>query len=278
MTRSSTTANSIREAKATCCSMSCLIPMRGRDFGFEVPLWEFGLPDEASIEVQDVIHGNHFTWHGKTHVPFARPACTALRHLATAAAGRGTRMNVDANRSLDGVIDRSVTDWYKDAIIYQVHVKAYQDSDGDGVGDFAGLMSRLDHIQELGATAIWLLPFYPSPLRDDGYDIADYKSINPSLRDDGRFQGLRGARRTGAACASSPNSSSTTPRDQHPWFQKARRRRRAARSGTSTSGRTTTTSGPRRGSSSPTRKSRTGPGTTRRSNITGTASSATSRT
>ena len=69
--------------------------------------------------------------------------------------------------------------WYKDAIIYQAHVKAFADSNGDGIGDFGGLMSKLDYFQSLGVTAIWLLPFYPSPLRDDGYDIADYYNVNP---------------------------------------------------------------------------------------------------
>src|ERR1041384_3361469 len=64
--------------------------------------------------------------------------------------------------------------WFKDAIIYQVHVKSYFDSNGDGVGDFIGLTRKLDYIQDLGATAIWLMPFYPSPLRDDGYDISNY--------------------------------------------------------------------------------------------------------
>ena len=69
--------------------------------------------------------------------------------------------------------------WYKDAIIYQAHVKAFADSNGDGIGDFGGLMTKLDYLQSLGVTAIWLLPFYPSPLRDDGYDIADYYNVNP---------------------------------------------------------------------------------------------------
>src|SRR6478735_8921165 len=69
--------------------------------------------------------------------------------------------------------------WYKDAIIYELHIKAFRDSNGDGIGDFAGLLEKLDYLQELGVTAIWVLPFYPSPLRDDGYDIADYYSINP---------------------------------------------------------------------------------------------------
>ena len=70
--------------------------------------------------------------------------------------------------------------WYKDAIIYQLHVKAFFDANNDGVGDFEGLSRKLDYLQDLGVTALWLLPFYPSPLRDDGYDIADYKNIHPS--------------------------------------------------------------------------------------------------
>ena len=85
--------------------------------------------------------------------------------------------------------------WYKDAIIYQLHVKAFYDSNGDGVGDFRGLLEKLDYLQELGVTAIWLLPFYPSPLKDDGYDIADYCSVHPELRDARGFPGIpeRGA-------------------------------------------------------------------------------------
>src|SRR5262245_25741000 len=68
--------------------------------------------------------------------------------------------------------------WYKDAIIYELHVKAFADSADDGVGDFGGLIGKLDYLQELGITCIWLLPFYPSPLRDDGYDIADYHGVH----------------------------------------------------------------------------------------------------
>src|SRR3982751_710697 len=71
--------------------------------------------------------------------------------------------------------------WYKDAIIYQLHVKAFADSNGDGIGDFAGLTQKLDYLQDLGVTTLWLLPFYKSPLRDDGYDIADYKTLNPAF-------------------------------------------------------------------------------------------------
>ena len=70
--------------------------------------------------------------------------------------------------------------WYKDAIIYELHVRAFYDSNGDGIGDFPGLTQKLDYLQDLGVTALWLLPFYPSPLRDDGYDIADYQNVHPA--------------------------------------------------------------------------------------------------
>src|SRR5258708_23523350 len=72
--------------------------------------------------------------------------------------------------------------WYKDAVIYQLHVKAFFDANNDGVGDFEGLTRKLDYLQDLGVTALWLLPFYPSPLRDDGYDIPDYHNIHPAYR------------------------------------------------------------------------------------------------
>jgi len=117
---------------------------------------------------------------------------------------------------------RGQSDWYRDAIIYEVHVRAFQDSDADGIGDFRGLMQRLDYLQDLGVTAIWLLPFYPSPLRDDGYDIAQYKAIHPSygtLRDFRAF--LREARRQGLQVITELVLNHTS--DQHPWFQRARR-------------------------------------------------------
>ena len=78
------------------------------------------------------------------------------------------------------VLAPSSTGWYKDAVIYEVHVRAFHDGNGDGVGDFRGLIDKLDYLQELGVTALWLLPFYPSPLRDDGYDISDYRQVHPS--------------------------------------------------------------------------------------------------
>ncbi len=113
------------------------------------------------------------------------------------------------------------TDWYKDAVIYQIHVKSFMDLNGDGIGDFGGLMSRLDHVQELGATAVWLLPFYPSPLRDDGYDIAEYKAINPSYGTMEDFEGfVAEAHRRGLKVITELVINHTS--DQHPWFQAAR--------------------------------------------------------
>ena len=112
-------------------------------------------------------------------------------------------------------------DWYKDCVIYQIHVKAYQDSDNDGIGDFAGLMRRLDHVQELGATAVWLLPFYPSPLRDDGYDIAEYKAVNASYGTMADFESfVAEAHRRGLKVITELVINHTS--DQHPWFQRAR--------------------------------------------------------
>src|SRR5207247_8466538 len=112
--------------------------------------------------------------------------------------------------------------WYKDAVIYELHVRAYQDSNADGIGDFRGLLQRLDHVADLGVTAIWLLPFYPSPLKDDGYDISAYKSIHPNygnLRDFRMF--IRESRRRGLRVITELVLNHTS--DQHPWFQRARR-------------------------------------------------------
>ncbi|PYE15215.1 trehalose synthase [Paraburkholderia silvatlantica] len=112
--------------------------------------------------------------------------------------------------------------WYKDAIIYQVHVKSFFDSNNDGVGDFPGLLAKLDYIASLGVTAIWLLPFYPSPRRDDGYDIADYRNVHPDygqLADVRRF--IQEAHARGMRVITELVINHTS--DQHPWFQRARR-------------------------------------------------------
>jgi maltose alpha-D-glucosyltransferase/alpha-amylase len=121
--------------------------------------------------------------------------------------------------------EQSSTDatlWYKDAVIYQLHVKAFMDSNGDGIGDFAGLASKLDYIQELGVNAVWLLPFYPSPLKDDGYDVADYRNVHPhyGTREDFR-KFVEEAHRRGLKVITELVVNHTS--DQHPWFQAARR-------------------------------------------------------
>jgi maltose alpha-D-glucosyltransferase/alpha-amylase len=118
--------------------------------------------------------------------------------------------------------------WYKEAIIYEVHVRSYHDSDDDGIGDFRGLTRKLDYIQDLGVTTIWLLPFCPSPLRDDGYDIADYGNIHPhygTLRDFRAF--LREAHRRGLRVITELVVNHTS--DQHPWFQRARHAKSGSR-------------------------------------------------
>ena len=112
--------------------------------------------------------------------------------------------------------------WYKDAIIYQTHIRAFFDSDGDGIGDFCGLASKLDYIQDLGVTAVWILPFYPSPLRDDGYDIADYTDVHPSygtLTDFKNF--LKAAHDRGLKVITELVLNHTS--DQHEWFTRSRR-------------------------------------------------------
>lgn len=118
--------------------------------------------------------------------------------------------------------------WYKSGVIYEVHVRAFYDSDADGIGDFRGLTQKLDYIKDLGVTAIWLLPFYPSPLKDDGYDISDYCAVHPrygTLADFKTF--LREAHRRGLRVITELVLNHTS--DQHPWFQRARRARPGSR-------------------------------------------------
>ena len=122
-------------------------------------------------------------------------------------------------QSWAGVIDPL---WYKDAIVYQLHVKAFGDSSQDGIGDFRGLIQRLDYLQELGVDTLWLMPFYPSPLRDDGYDISDYQNVHPdygTLADFRAFVRAAHARNLKIITELVINHTS----DQHPWFQAARR-------------------------------------------------------
>src|SRR5919197_1614517 len=129
---------------------------------------------------------------------------------------------MDVPRARSGIPGPDVALWYKDAILYEVHVKAFYDSNADGVGDFRGLMEKLDYLQDLGISAIWLLPTFPSPLRDDGYDISDYFNVQPaygSLQDFEDF--VQAAHSRGLRVITELVLNHTS--DQHPWFQAARR-------------------------------------------------------
>src|SRR5690606_23701894 len=134
--------------------------------------------------------------------------------LATADARRRDRRHPRPEAAMSA-------DWYRDAVIYELHVRAFADSNADGTGDFAGLTSRLDYLSELGVTALWLLPFYPSPRRDDGYDIADYRVVDPAygtMRSFKRF--LAAAHDRGLKVITELVINHTS--DQHAWFQRAR--------------------------------------------------------
>jgi len=150
----------------------------------------------------------------------SRPAAVAAEPVAqTIVSGAGAR-RVDQDERAD---ERFMNDplWFKDAVIYQIHIKSYFDANRDGIGDFAGLVGKLDYIAGLGVNTIWLLPFYPSPRRDDGYDIAQYKAVHPdygTLADARRF--LREAHRRGLRVVTELVINHTS--DQHPWFQRAR--------------------------------------------------------
>jgi maltose alpha-D-glucosyltransferase/alpha-amylase len=112
-------------------------------------------------------------------------------------------------------------DWYKDAVFYEVHVKAFQDANGDGIGDFIGLTERLDYLKDLGVDCLWILPMYPSPLRDDGYDIADFYGIHPAYGTVADFQKfLDAAHGRGLRVIADLVMNHTS--DQHPWFQASR--------------------------------------------------------
>jgi maltose alpha-D-glucosyltransferase/alpha-amylase len=117
--------------------------------------------------------------------------------------------------------------WYKDAVIYQLHVKAFFDGTDDGIGDFKGLTQKLDYIHDLGVNSLWLLPFYPSPMRDDGYDVADYRNIHRDYGTRKDFRAfVREAHRLGLKIITELLVNHTS--DQHPWFQAARRARRGS--------------------------------------------------
>src|SRR5260370_7147257 len=122
-----------------------------------------------------------------------------------------------ANHNHDGLAPNPL--WYKSGVIYEVHVRSFYDTDADGTGDFRGLTEKLDCIRDLGVTAIWLLPFYPSPLKDDGYDIADYCDVHPKYGTVGDFKTfLRAAHHLGLRVIT--ELVLNHPSAQHPWLHR----------------------------------------------------------
>src|ERR1700684_4139500 len=124
-----------------------------------------------------------------------------------------------ARKSSSTIIDDPL--WYKDAVIYQLHIKSFFDANNDGIGDFAGLNAKLDYIANLGINTIWLLPFYPSPRKDDGYDIADYRNVSPDYGTIAEFKDfVRSAHARGIRVIIEVVINHTS--DQHQWFKRAR--------------------------------------------------------
>src|SRR6185312_11916878 len=163
--------------------------------------------------------GRHRARRNPPSVGLATP--DAARRFVHRARVEGSHFSSSRSGALPPMSE-SDPSWYKDAIIYELHVKAFFDSNDDGIGDFPGLIQKLDYLQDLGVTCIWLLPFYPSPLRDDGYDISDYHGVHPGYgtRKDFRLF-IREAHRRGIRVITELVINHTS--DQHPWFQKARR-------------------------------------------------------
>ncbi|MEX2175472.1 MAG: maltose alpha-D-glucosyltransferase [Pirellulaceae bacterium] len=133
----------------------------------------------------------------------------------------GAKKSVIQGRAIHEATKPASSRWFEEAVFYEVSVRTFFCADGDGIGDFAGLTQKLDYIQDLGATCIWLLPFFPSPLRDDGYDVADYRGVQPQLGGiEGFRQFLHAAHERGLRVAAEMVVNHTS--DQHPWFQAAR--------------------------------------------------------
>src|SRR6266404_2381549 len=157
---------------------------------------------------------------GQVSTAAARPSRSAVRSLAAFAPAGRRCMNAPASELARALTAEQL--WYKDAVIYQLHVKSFFDSNNDGIGDFQGLLSKLDYIADLGVNTLWLLPFYPSPRFDDGYDISDYRNIHPeygTMADFRKF--IAATRRRGLRVITELVINHTS--DQHAWFQKARR-------------------------------------------------------
>ena len=187
----------------------------------ELDLGALGLTPGATFVARDLLEDTAYLWSSNRNFVLLDPG--PVQRPRARARGRPRRGGPGVSPSRHEPPAAPIEpDWYKDAVIYELHVRAFADSNGDGRGDFRGLAGRLDYLQQLGVTAVWLLPFYPSPLRDDGYDIADYTAIHPDLGTLADFRHfVAEAHRRGIRVITELVLNHTS--DQHPWFQRARR-------------------------------------------------------
>jgi hypothetical protein len=202
-----------------------LDPRNAQSGWTSLALDELGLEDDETFEVHDLLTDARYRWTGARNYVELRPqemrrTCSSSReHTAMT---RFHEQGASPATPATPVLTAGDPLWYKDAVIYQVHVKAFRDSNDDGVGDFPGLTQSLPYIRDLGVNTVWLLPFYPSPLKDDGYDIADYHGVHPHYGTTADFRHfLREAHRLGLRVITELVINHTS--DQHPWFQAARR-------------------------------------------------------
>jgi hypothetical protein len=250
-----------------------LDPHGAREATVHLDMPALGLDWDSRFTVDDQVTGQSFEWGAHDYVrldPFSEPA-----HVLTVRRSGVSRPEYEHGELVSLEQSRDPL-WFKRAVFYEVLIRGFRDSNGDGTGDIRGLTEKLDYLQWLGVDCVWLLPIYESPLRDGGYDISDFMKVLPEFGDLGDFvQLVDEAHKRGMRIIADlvMNHSS----DQHPWFQASRSDPRA-RTATTTCGPTPTSRTPRRGSSSSTPRSPTGPGTRCASSSTGTASSATSRT
>ncbi len=202
----------------------------------ELPLEEFQLEARRTYQMHDLLTDDRYLWQGPRNYVELDPAKVPAHVFRL-------RRHVRTERDFDYFVNDPMTPepkimaaafrspppafeknrlWYKSGIIYELHVRGFHDSNGDGTGDFRGLTAKLDYLRDLGVTAIWVLPFYPSPLKDDGYDIADYYGVHPAYGTLSDFkQFLREAHRRNLRVITELVLNHTS--DQHPWFQRARR-------------------------------------------------------
>ena len=192
----------------------------------DLTLEKLALQPLEAFTVEDLLTGERFTWHGSRNYVTLDPRARVPAHIFQDHSSREedhNRFITSWHRSENTAAKRKNDPlWYKKAVIYQAHVRSFCDSDANGIGDFRGLTSKLDYLQDLGVTALWLLPFYPSPLRDDGYDIANYCDVNPIYGDLADFREfLDEAHTRGLRVITELVINHTS--DQHEWFQKSRR-------------------------------------------------------